>query len=114
MEAIRDGNRITVALGVSNADSTVTLPFKIDSTTGRVLVDNSGAGTTVYSETPAGAINGINVTYTVAHTITNVYSFSINGMYIHPAEYSVVTTTITFVSPLPADLSGKGFTIVYS
>lgn len=114
-QAIRDQNRITVALGVSNADSTVTLPFKIDSSTGRVLVDNSGSGTTVYTETPVGTIDGVNVTFTVAHTINTVYSFAINGMYIHPTtDYTATGTTITFTSAPPADLSGKAFTIVYS
>lgn len=39
MEALRDGNHITTGLGASSADSTVTIPFQIDSVTGRVLLD---------------------------------------------------------------------------
>lgn len=114
-EAIRDGNRIPVALGVSNTDSTVTLPFKIDSITGRLLVDNSGSGTTVYVETPSGTINGANVTFTTLHNITTVYTFDINGMYIHPTtDYTTAGSTITFVAAPSADLAGTGFTIVYS
>lgn len=112
---IRDQNRITIAGGASSADSTVVLPITIDSVTGRVKVDNSGAGTTIYSETPSGTIDGSNVTFTTAHTVTTVYSFAINGMYIHPTtDYSVTGTTITFVTAPAADLSGTGFTIVYS
>lgn len=41
-DAVRDGNRITVAMGQSNSDATQTLPFLVNSVTGRVLVDNSG------------------------------------------------------------------------
>jgi hypothetical protein len=53
--ALRDQNRIPVALGVSNTDSTVTLPFKIDSTTGRVLMDaTSGTSLTVGTSTITG------------------------------------------------------------
>lgn len=41
-EAIRDQNYVTVALGQSSTSSTTTLPFKIDSSTGRLLVDLAG------------------------------------------------------------------------
>lgn len=45
-DANRDQNFVPVALGQSSADATVTLPFKIDSSTGRLLVDTaSGSGT---------------------------------------------------------------------
>lgn len=37
-QAPRDANRIKAGLGVSNEDSTVTLPFYIDSITNRVLM----------------------------------------------------------------------------
>ena len=47
-ELIRDGNRITVAGGASNADATVVLPMKVDSITGRLLTDAaSGSGDVV-------------------------------------------------------------------
>jgi hypothetical protein len=45
-EAIRDQNHVTVALGVSSTDSTVTLPFKIDPVTGRLLTDAAAGGYT--------------------------------------------------------------------
>lgn len=44
MDAIRDGNHVAVALGVSAADPTVTLPFKIDSETGKLLVEDTTGG----------------------------------------------------------------------
>lgn len=43
-DAKRDANFVPTALGVSNADNTTPLLFKIDSTTGRLLVDSSGGG----------------------------------------------------------------------
>ena len=45
-QAIRDENHVTVALGVSSTDDTVTLPLKIDPATGRLLVDAAAGGYT--------------------------------------------------------------------
>lgn len=80
---------------------------------GRITLTATGGGSTTYSETPTGLINGSNKVYTVLHNITTVINFAINGQYIHPADYSVTTNTITFVTALDATLSGLGFTIVY-
>ena len=81
---------------------------------GRINISASGGGsTTFYTETPTGLINGSNVTYTTAQTITSVVNFAINGQYIHPVEYTTSGTTITFVTALPSSLSGTSFTIVY-
>lgn len=75
---------------------------------------SSSGAATVYSETPVGAINGINTVYTVSNTITTVIGFWINGQFIHPSEYSATGTTITFVTALDASLSGTGFTISFT
>ena len=45
-QAIRDENHVTVALGVSSTDNTVTLPLQIDPATGRLKTDSSGGGYT--------------------------------------------------------------------
>ena len=45
-QAIRDENHVTVALGVSSTDDTVTLPLKIDPATGRLLVAAAAGGYT--------------------------------------------------------------------
>jgi hypothetical protein len=39
MDAPRDANHVPVGLGVSSTSSTVTVPYKIDSVTGRLLID---------------------------------------------------------------------------
>lgn len=68
----------------------------------------------IYTQTPVGAINGINTTYTVSHTIHNVLGFAINGMYLFlNSDYTFSGSTITFVTPLDASLSGTGFQITY-
>lgn len=69
---------------------------------------------TIYTETPTGAIDGVNKTYTTAHAITSVLSFAINGQFIHPADYSIVGSTITFGTALDASLTGLPFTIIYA
>lgn len=80
---------------------------------GRITLTATGGGGTTYSETPSGSINSSNVTFTTAHSITTVINFAINGQYVHPAEYSVSGTTITFVTAPNSSLSGTGFTITY-
>lgn len=46
MEAIRDGNHVPVALGVSTDDATLTLPFKVDPATGKLQTSGTGGGGT--------------------------------------------------------------------
>lgn len=82
---------------------------------GRVtLTATGGAGSTTYSETPTGLVNGSNKAYTTAHSITTVINLAINGQFIHPAEYSVSGAGFTMVTALDSSLSGTGFTIIYS
>ena len=71
MEAIRDGNRVTVGLGVSSTDSTVTIPIKVDPATGRLLVDSaSGGDMTAAVYDPAGITEQL-VGLTATQTLTN-------------------------------------------
>lgn len=74
----------------------------------------AGSTNTVYTETPSGAIDGSNKTYTTAHSITTIYSFAINGIFIHPGDYSVIGSTITFGTALDISLAGLPFTIIYA
>lgn len=81
----------------------------------RGYLHGGGAGAvTVYSDTPSGAINGSNVTYTLSRTPKSILTLTINGQYLHPvADFSVTGNTITLTSPLDSSLSGKSFTCVY-
>lgn len=94
------------------AGSGVTL-VKMADGVASVIIPGGSVGTT-YTETPTGAINGSNLVYTVLHDITTVFSFAINGQFIHPNEYTATGNEITFNSPISADLAGTNFTLVYA
>jgi hypothetical protein len=76
---------------------------------------SGGDAPTIYTETPSGDIDGVNTTYTSENVINTVYSFAIFGQFIHPGQYTINNQNIiSFIEPLPADLSGKPFTLIYS
>jgi len=93
---LRDQNRITVASGQSNTDSTQSLPFLINSITGRILVDTGGtSGTAVYNE----VVSGSGTTWTLAHTpLSGTLALYANGQRLTPTtDYSLSGATITTV-----------------
>lgn len=74
-EAIRDKNHVPVALGQSSADSTITLPFLIDGSTGKLQTSSTGGSTgtvtTVSVVTNQGVSGSVaNPTTTPAITLT--------------------------------------------
>lgn len=82
---------------------------------GNITVVITGGGVpTIYTETPTGLIDGANKTYTTAHSIASVFSFAINGQFIHPSDYSKSANTITFGTALDASLAGLPFTVIYA
>lgn len=98
--ALRDQNRVAVATGQSNTDSTQTLPFLIDSITGRLLVSSTGgSGVTVLTVT--GTINDLNVTFTTTSLPTLL---AINGGFYQQSggsiTWSYLAGTITLSSPV--------------
>lgn len=95
-DATRDGNRIPVAMGQSNADATQTLPILCDHVTGRVLVDATGSsGTAVYNE----VVSGSGTSWTLANTpTTGTLLLYANGQRLTPiVDYSITGATITTV-----------------
>lgn len=95
-QAIRDQNRIPVAMGQSNADAVQTLPFIMDSVTGRLLVDvSTNVTTAVYNE----VVSGSGTTWTLLHTpVSGTLLLYANGQRLMPTvDYSLVGTTITTV-----------------
>lgn len=116
--AYHDNNHVPVLLATSSADGKTPVLVWADPTTHRLLT--TSAAPTTYTETPSGLINGSNTTYTVAHSITSIFSFAINGQFLHPQDISAGTgdytfsgNTITFLTALPSQLSGTAFTICY-
>jgi len=94
-EAPRDQNFVPAALGQSSASATTTLPFKIDSSTGRLLVDVAGgSGTvTIVSVTSANGFAGTVATATTTPAIT--ISTSINAPILAGNGTALIAATTT-------------------
>lgn len=66
------------------------------------------------TETPTGAIDGANLTYTVKSNIWWIAGFMLNGEQIAQLpNFTYSGRTITFATPLPIDYSGSDFEIKY-
>lgn len=107
-DANRDENHIPVALGQSSTDPTVTLPFKIDSSTGRLLTDNvSGSGTVTQLDGGVGILltpDPITTTGTIAlatalQPIATLTGNSLKFLRVNvgetAVEYATISTGIT-------------------
>lgn len=115
-----DNNHVPVLAAVSSVDGQSVVLLWADPSTHRLLTTGTDSGTTVHTETPQGLIDGMNTTYTTIDTINGIFSFAINGMFLHPqdiaagtGDYTFSGDTITFLTALPASLSGTSFTIAY-
>lgn len=104
-DAIRDQNHVPVALGVSSASATTTLPFTIDSVTGRLLTDVAGGSGTVTSVSVVSA-NGfagsvVNATTTPAITISTTINSPVlagNGTAISAATTTGSGSTVVLAT----------------
>lgn len=109
----KDDNGYPVSGGVSSANADAVLNLTVDSSTGRLLVKSSGSGggTGTYY-TVSGAIDGSNVTFTIAVAVgSNFLLFLARQpqMLTTDFTYSVgaSTTTITYVVAPDASLNGQ-------
>lgn len=98
-------------VSITNPTNGQTLVY--NSTTSKWENGASGGSSTFYVETPNEAIDGARVDFTVDHTITKVLSVHINGQFIHPSDYSVAGSTITFNTAPDISYAGLSFTVVY-
>lgn len=111
-QAPRDQNHVPTALGVSSSDGTTTLPFEIDSATGRLLTDVAGsapvdaaylvatANATLTNEVNLGALSTGFIFGTVAggtSTISSVGS-SGSGNVVRVTGATLVTPTLGVAS----------------
>lgn len=94
-DANRDQNFVPIALGQSSTNSAVTLPFKIDSSTGRLLTDNvSGSGTvTDVSVVTANGFAGTVATSTTTPAITLTTTINAPVLAGNGTAISAATTT---------------------
>lgn len=63
-----------------------------------VNIPGGGSGGSLSAEIPSGAIDGVNVTYTVVNT--PIVFLTYGTVLADPDDYSVSGTTITMASPL--------------
>lgn len=66
-----------------------------------------------HAETPTGAINGSNVTYTVKNNIWAILSIEVNGEVMPATDYSFINNKITLDNALPTDYASSDFIVKY-
>jgi len=70
-------------------------------------------GRIVKTETPSGAIDGVNTAYTLTQPIHAVLSYQINGETIASSNYSIAGNKITWTTAIPAAYAGLDHEIIY-
>ncbi len=106
--AYRDENSVPTLIGTSNADGFTPVRVYANPITHRLLVDSAGGtGTgTWYSVT--GAIDGSNVTFTIATTPTSdILLFLARQPQMPTLDFTVSGGTITYAVAPDASLSGQ-------
>lgn len=105
----KDDNAYPVMGGTSSLDNLTIINSSFDPVTRRLLVDNSGSGTGTWMppETPVGAINGSNVTYTLSYIPVNYSGFLfVNGQYYNETtDYTITSNIITMTVALDSSFS---------
>lgn len=108
-----DPNSAPTLTGVSNVDGSTVVRVYADPVTHRLLVDSEGSsGGTGTWYAVSGALNGTNVTFTVATAVGSDFLLFLARQPQMPTTdftYSagVSTTTITYASAPDASLSGQ-------
>lgn len=93
-------NLITTSDAGSTAYTTDTHKLLIYNGSDWVEVTGTGGGTWASNETPSGAINGINDTFTLAHTPVSWIQLYLNGIILEPGlgnDYTLASDTITML-----------------
>lgn len=106
-----DENSRATLTALSSVDGETIVQLYADPTLHALLT--TGGVSTLYTQTPVGTIDGVNTAFTVTNDITFVVGLYMNGAYIHPADYTFLTTTLTFVTAPDISYAGLPFTIVY-
>ena len=105
MEAKRDQNYVTTLLGVTDDSNATVTRLLVDASTGRLKVSADLSGLFVESETPTGAINNANKTFTLANTPTvGTVKLYVNGLRQEVGatnDYTISGATITMITAPP-------------
>jgi hypothetical protein len=113
----KDDNDYPVSGGVSSSNANQVLPFEVNPLTGALLVQNAtGGGGTGTWWAVTGAINSVNVTFTIATAVKSDFVLLLNrqpqqqdiGASTWDYSYSAgaSTTTITYHSAPDISLAG--------
>ncbi len=111
-DAYRDQNSVPTLIAASNVDGKTPIRVFADPVTHRLLVDSaSGGGTGTYYDV-SGTIDGSNATFTIATTaLSDFLLFLARQPQAFTTDFTYVagvgTTTITYVVPPDASLSGQ-------
>lgn len=105
--APRDNNYVAAALfEIDGSSPPEVMPGQIDQTTGRILTSSVSNINFADSETLGGAINGSNVTFTLANTPNPALSLELflNGQLLTSGgvDYTLVGSTITLNTAPPS------------
>lgn len=106
--AYRDENSVPTLIAVSSTDGQTPVRLYADATTHRLKVDTSGSGGTGTWYTVSGAIDGANATFTLAVTPASDFLLLLARQpQVKTTDYTVSGSTITYVAPPDASLSGQ-------
>lgn len=83
---------------------------------GKVQINASGGGGTIYTDTVSGTIDGANTVFTVANNINTAFSlFLANSVYQPGVDFTVTgVKQITFVTAPDSSLSGQPFWLLHN
>lgn len=107
----RDQNSAVVLGGVTDDSYQYIRMLRVDPTTNRLLISDTGGGGSIASQeiTFTGAVNGVNVTFTVSATPTYIVA---DGIWLKQldnnsnAQWSIAGSTVTMIVPPQSSIFG--------
>jgi cytochrome c-type biogenesis protein CcmE len=112
VNAKHDDNYVPASLFAQAADTSLVAPGRIDTTTGRILVDASGMVISGSMQSDIFTSTNSQVAFTASKTVAYTFLFSVNGSIQTPnSDYTVSGNILTLASGIP---SGCACVWVYS
>lgn len=107
--ALKDGNSVATAIFESSTSPGVIYRGQIDQITGRILVDSAGgSGGALSQVNVTGSIDSTNVTFTIPSVPNgDIILFLARQQQVLGIDYTISSTTITYLSAPDASLSGQ-------
>lgn len=117
--AKRDQNNVPVIVGITDDASQETRMLRVDPVTGRLLVTGNGGGSgdgSFLKQLVSGTIDGVNTVFTIPTPIVGSSFIDLNGQVMadNGVDYTLSSTTITYVTAPPFNPSGNNTHYFYS